>query len=69
MKNRFPHFISDFFVSNRLEEYLGKQDIPDDEHVVVIGLGNIGFKVVQSLVNSGKKVVAIEKDRRRLGPA
>ena len=35
--------------------------IPDAGHVVVCGLGNIGFRCVEELIRMGKQVVAIER--------
>ncbi len=33
-------------------------------HIIVCGLGHIGYRVVQQLLNFGREVVAIEKDPR-----
>jgi Trk K+ transport system NAD-binding subunit len=49
--------------------------IPDGGHVVVCGLGNVGFRVVEELLRADAQVVVIESDRnsrflasaRRLG--
>jgi len=35
--------------------------IPDAGHVVVCGLGNVGFRCVEELIRMGQKVVAIER--------
>jgi Trk K+ transport system NAD-binding subunit len=51
--------------------------IPDGGHIIVCGLGNVGFRVVEELVRQEQRVVAIEKRRdnsfistaRRLGVA
>src|SRR5262249_42942073 len=51
--------------------------IPDCGHVVVCGLGNIGFRVIQELVGLDERAVAVEMSRegrfvattRRLGVA
>jgi Trk K+ transport system NAD-binding subunit len=51
--------------------------IPDSGHIIVCGLGNIGFRVVEELVRCGERVVVIEQVRdsrfvataRRLGVA
>ena len=51
--------------------------IPESGHVVVCGLGAIGFLTLKELLRSGERVVAIEKDltnpfvatARRLGAA
>ena len=35
--------------------------IPDGGHVVVCGIGNVGFRVVEELLSQGEQVVAIER--------
>ena len=35
--------------------------VPDGGHVVVCGLGNIGYRVVEELTAMGERVVAIDK--------
>lgn len=58
--------ITDWIVTARVRELLGRQPIPDDGHVIVAGLGNVGFRVVEELRASGVPVVVL--DRNREGP-
>lgn len=54
--------ITDFVVTARFQELLGRQRIPEKGHVIVAGLGNVGYRVVQELLRAGAAVVAIERD-------
>jgi Trk K+ transport system NAD-binding subunit len=59
----FFALLTDMLVSRRIEESLGRQRITGlHGHVLVIGLGAIGMRVVQQLRDSGREVVVIEKD-------
>ena len=35
--------------------------IPDSGHIVVIGLGNIGYRVVEELLRQGERVVVLAR--------
>jgi Trk K+ transport system NAD-binding subunit len=62
--------LTNMIVSRRLEESLGRQRIIGlSGHVIVIGLGSVGIRVIQRLVNAGREVVAVDKDEsnRHLG--
>ncbi|HEY0716024.1 MAG TPA: NAD-binding protein, partial [Streptosporangiaceae bacterium] len=62
--------LTNMIVSRRLEESLGRQRITGlSGHVIVIGLGTVGTRVIQQLVGAGRDVVAVDKDEsnRRLG--
>ena len=66
----FFALLTDMLVSRRIEESLGRQKITGlRDHVLVIGLGAIGLRVVQRLCDAGRQVVVIEKDEhnRHLG--
>jgi Trk K+ transport system NAD-binding subunit len=66
----FFALLTDMLVSRRIEESLGRQKITGlHGHVLVIGLGAIGMRVVQQLHDAGRDVVVIEKDEhnRHLG--
>jgi voltage-gated potassium channel Kch len=54
--------ITDFVVTARFQEVLGRQRAPEEGHVVVAGLGNVGFRVVEELRAAGVPVVAIERE-------
>ena len=67
----FFAMLTNMIVSRRLEESLGRQRITGlSGHVIVIGLGTVGTRVIQRLVAAGRDVVAVDKDEsnRRLGP-
>jgi Trk K+ transport system NAD-binding subunit len=54
--------LTNFLVSRRLAEQLGQRDIHDMAgHVVVVGLGAIGLRVVEGLVARGAEVAIIER--------
>jgi Trk K+ transport system NAD-binding subunit len=71
----FTAIVTNYLLRARLGGALEVRRIPDSGHVVVCGLGNIGFRVVEELVKSQERVVVIEQDRdsrfvataRRLG--
>jgi len=73
----FTAILTNYLVRANLGGAFEARRIPDRGHVVVCGLGNVGFRVVQDLVRQGKSVVAIERNRdnpfvataRRLGAA
>jgi Trk K+ transport system NAD-binding subunit len=62
--------LTNMIVSRRLEESLGRQRIVGlSGHVIVIGLGSVGIRVIQRLVSAGREVVGVDKDEsnRHLG--
>lgn len=71
----FTAIVTNYLLRARLAGALEIRRIPESGHVVVCGLGNIGFRVVETLVGLGRRVVAIEESRdnrfvatvRRLG--
>lgn len=73
----FTAIFTNYLVRANLGGALEVRRIPDGGHVIVCGLGNIGFRVVEELLTHGDKVVAIERARdnpyiptaRRLGAA
>jgi mRNA-degrading endonuclease toxin of MazEF toxin-antitoxin module len=59
-------------VSRRIEQSLGRRRVPSMVgHVVVIGLGSVGIRVVEGLLAKGRRVVVVERDdaNRYLGRA
>jgi len=59
----FFALVTNVLVSRRIEESLGRQKIVALRgHVLVIGLGTIGLRVVRKLHDAGRQVVVIEKD-------
>src|SRR5215469_689495 len=66
----FFALLTNVLVSRRIEESLGRQKITGlHGHVLVIGLGSIGLRVVQQLHAAGRDVVVVEMDEhnRHLG--
>ena len=57
--------ITDYVVTARLQQLLGRRRIPQRGHVVVVGLGNIGFGIVNELRKAGCPVVAVERNPER----
>ena len=55
--------ITDWIVTARVRELLGRQPVPEDGHVIVAGLGNVGFRVVEELCQAGVPVVVLERNR------
>lgn len=55
--------ITDWIVTARVREILGRQPLPEDGHVLVAGLGNVGLRVVEELRAAGVPVVVLERDR------
>ncbi len=57
----FTAILTNFLLRARLGGALEARKIPDSGHVVVCGLGNIGFRCVEELVRLGRPTVAIER--------
>ncbi len=61
----FFALVTNMLVSRRIEESLGRQKITVLRgHILVIGLGTVGLRVVRQLRDAGRDVVVIEKDER-----
>ena len=56
-------FITDWIVTARVRELLGRVPVPETGHVLVAGLGNVGLRVVEELRAAGVPVVVLEKNR------
>lgn len=54
--------ITDYIVSTRFDELAGKQRVTASGHVIVIGLGNVGTRVVEYLCAMGYQAVAVDAD-------
>jgi Trk K+ transport system NAD-binding subunit len=73
----FTAILTNYLVRANLGGALEVRRIPDSGHIIVCGLGNVGFRVVEELIRQEQRVVAIEKRRdnsfistaRRLGVA
>ncbi len=73
----FTAIFTNYLLRARLSGALEVRRIPDSGHVVVCGLGNLGFRIVEELLQCGERVVVVERERdsrfmaaaRRLGIA
>lgn len=67
----FTAIFTQYLLRARLGIALVERRIPDGGHVVVCGLGNVGYRVVEELLRAGEEVVAIEpaRDARFLAAA
>lgn len=54
--------ITDFLVGSRLRKLLGGRPMPKSGHVVVVGMGNVGFRVIDELAALGVPAVAVDAD-------
>lgn len=54
--------ITDFIVTARFQQRLGAREVEQGGHLVVVGLGNVGYRVVEQLRRSGQRVVAVDHD-------
>jgi Trk K+ transport system NAD-binding subunit len=59
----FTAIFTNYLLRARLHGALEVRRIPDSGHVVVCGLGNIGFRVVEELLRLGERVVVVERAR------
>ena len=56
---------TNFLVSRRIDQSLGRRRVPGmTGHVIVVGLGSVGIRVVEGLVAQGRQVVVVERDGR-----
>lgn len=56
----FTAIFTNYLVRAKLGGALEARHIPDGGHVVVCGLGNVGFRLVEALVRTGQSVVIVE---------
>ena len=59
----FTAFLTNYLLRARLGGVLEIRRIPDSGHIVVCGLGNVGFRVVEELLHHDERVVVIELSR------
>lgn len=67
----FTAIVTNYLLRARLGPALELRRIPDSGHVIVCGLGNIGYGIVEELRKRRAPVVVIERaaDNRYIGPA
>src|SRR5262249_35236908 len=56
----FTAIVTNYLLRARLGGALEVRRIPDGGHIIVCGLGNIGYRVAEELIAAGEPVVAIE---------
>ena len=59
----FTAIFTNYLVRANLGAALEARRIPDSGHIIVCGLGNVGYRVVEQLLQQGELVVAIERSR------
>lgn len=52
--------ITDSLLKHRLTLAFGRRKIKDSDHIIVVGAGSVGFKVVEELLRYGESVVVVE---------
>lgn len=68
--------VTDFVVTSRFEALSGHRRISIEDHVVVVGLGNVGYRTMAQLALAGERVVGVDQNgdgqfvqaSRTLGP-
>ncbi len=54
--------ITDLLISTRLRDVMGRACSKYKGHVIVAGLGNVGYRVLQELARHGETIVAVERE-------
>jgi voltage-gated potassium channel Kch len=54
--------INDFILGSQLRQFWAAAQVPYRHHYIVCGLGGVGFRIVQQLLNQGYEVVVLEND-------
>jgi Trk K+ transport system NAD-binding subunit len=57
----FTAIVTNYLLTARLGGAFEVRRIPDKGHVVVCGLGNLGFRVVEELIRMDERVVVVER--------
>lgn len=52
--------VTDSLLKHRLTLAFGRRKIKDSDHIIVVGAGSVGFKVVEELLKYGESVVVVE---------
>lgn len=53
--------VTSYLVTQKLESLVGREPNPLGDHVILVGLGDVGYHTMLDLVDSGQEVVVIEK--------
>ncbi len=55
--------LTNLLVSRRIEQSLGRQQVHSmHNHVIVVGLGSVGLRVIEGLIAAGQMVAVLERD-------
>jgi Trk K+ transport system NAD-binding subunit len=54
--------ITDYIVTSRLQQLVGRQKIEGEGHVVVAGIGDVGYRTVEELSRMGARIVVVDTD-------
>jgi Trk K+ transport system NAD-binding subunit len=54
-------FVTNYIVSIKLSGLLGQQPVTLEDHIIVSGLGTVGYRVVEGLLKQGERVAVIEQ--------
>ena len=57
----FTAIFTQYLIRAKLGGALEVRRVPDGGHVVVCGLGNVGYRIVNELIEMGERVVAIDR--------
>ncbi|QJW99035.1 potassium channel family protein [Frigoriglobus tundricola] len=57
----FTAILTNYLIRARLGGALEVARVPDGGHIVVCGLGNVGYRLIEELTAMGERVVAIDK--------
>ncbi len=57
--------LTDYVVGSRLRKLLGSQPMPKRDHVIVVGMGHVGYRIVRELADAGAPVVAVDAEADR----
>lgn len=52
--------VTDYVVTARLQQFAGSYEVPERDHVVVMGLGDVGYRVVERLLSLRVPVVVVD---------
>jgi Trk K+ transport system NAD-binding subunit len=52
--------VTDYIVTARLMQLVGRQRIPEKNHVLVVGIGSVGNQAVDELLRMGSQVVVVD---------
>lgn len=54
--------VTAYVVAERFEALLGTHALPREDHVIVVGIGNVGYRTLEELVAEGTPAVAVDRD-------